>query len=197
VLAAGESKRWGDDNKLLALVERAPMLRRTVEAVLAAATPKPGEPAAVQIGPIIVVTGNQADAIRAALTGLPVDFAHAVDFAQGMSASLKTGIVATPANCDGALICLGDMPFVNPATLRALAAAYDPERSVLALIPTCEGKRGNPVLIGRPLFPAIATLSGDQGARLLLADSPGRVRELACGDPGILRDLDRPEALAG
>jgi molybdenum cofactor cytidylyltransferase len=130
-----------------------------------------------------------------ALADLPVSFAHAADYADGMSASLKAAIGAFPADCAGALICLGDMPYVEPATLDGLASVFDPASGHVAVIPTHLGERGNPVLLGRALFPAIMRLSGDQGARKLLAAEDGRVIEFMVDDPGVLRDIDRPDAL--
>ncbi len=184
VLAAGLSRRWGADNKLLALVDGAPMIRWTVQAVLGSA-----------VRPVIVVTGHEADAIIRALDGLAVGFAHATSYAEGMSASLKAAISAVPLDCAGALICLGDMPYVRPETLDRLAAAFDPSFGHAALIPSYRGERGNPVLLGRALFAGIASLSGDQGARPLLVAAGEYVAELPVEDSGVLRDVDRPEAL--
>lgn len=184
MLAAGESRRWGRDNKLLAPVEGKPMIRRTVEAVLRSAA-----------RPVLVATGHDAEQVEAALAGLPVTFHHAADYAQGMSESLKAGIRSVPAGCSGALVCLGDMPFVTADTLDRLAAAYDPTATWVALAPVWQGERGNPVLLGRPLFPQIMRLSGDKGARALLSAVSERVAEIAVDDPGIVRDLDRPDAL--
>jgi molybdenum cofactor cytidylyltransferase len=131
-------------------------------------------------------------AVTAALAGLPVGFAHAADYAAGMAASLKTAIAAVPDPCAGVLVCLGDMPTVRPDTLDGLIAAFT--AAVTAIVPTWQGTRGNPVLLGRALFPLIAALAGDQGARRLLG-GPG-ILELPVDDPGILQDFDSPEALA-
>jgi molybdenum cofactor cytidylyltransferase len=181
LLAAGESRRWGADNKLLTPIDGRPMVRRTAEAILASA-----------VRPVLVVTGHEADEVRAALVALPLSIHHAPDFADGMSASLRTGIAAVPADCLGALICLGDMPFVRPDTLDRLASAFSGQA---ALFPTSQGKRGNPVLLARSLFADIMKLTGDQGARAILTAIPDRVNELPVDDPGILRDVDRPDAL--
>ena len=180
-MAAGESRRWGVDNKLLAPIDGRPMLRHAAEAILQSS-----------IRSVAVVTGHDADAIVAALAGLPVTFHHAPAFADGMSASLKAGIAALPGGCDAALVCLGDMPFVRPATLDALAAAHAGQA---ALFPTYRAQRGNPVLLARALFADIMRLTGDQGARTLLKEIPDRVGEIAVDDPGILHDIDRPDAL--
>ena len=81
LLAAGESRRWGADNKLLAPVDGKPMVRVTAEAILKST-----------VRPVLVVTGHEADEVRSTLQDLPVAFHHAPDFADGMSASLKIGI---------------------------------------------------------------------------------------------------------
>jgi molybdenum cofactor cytidylyltransferase len=180
-MAAGESRRWGADNKLLAPIDGRPMVRQTAEAILKSA-----------IRPLLVVTGHEAGRIAAALEGLPVSFHHAPDFADGMSASLKAGIAAVPADCGAVLICLGDMPFVRAGTFDRLAESHAGQA---ALFPTYQGQRGNPVLLARSLFADIQHLSGDEGARKLLKAIPDRVGEVAVDDPGTLRDVDRPDAL--
>jgi molybdenum cofactor cytidylyltransferase len=162
------------------------MIRHMAEAVLKS-----------DVRPVIVVTGHDALTVETALAGLPLAFHHASDFAQGMSASLRIGIAAVPGVCGAALICLGDMPFVRADTFDRVAAAFDPELGQVAIFPTYQGKRGNPVLLARSLFADIMRLSGDQGARALLGAIPDRVGEIVTDDPGILCDIDRPDALDG
>ncbi|HEY7776275.1 MAG TPA: nucleotidyltransferase family protein, partial [Kineobactrum sp.] len=58
-----------------------------------------------------------------------------------------------------------------------------------------QGRRGHPVAFGRAWFGALASLSGDRGARALIQANPGKCRELAVADPGILLDIDRPSDL--
>ncbi len=179
MLAAGESRRWGADNKLLAPIDGQPMVRRTAEVILKS-----------NIRPVLVVTGHEAADIEAALAGLELSFHYAPDFADGLSGSLKAGVGAVPDACTAALICLGDMPFVRPVTLDQLADAHAGQA---ALFPTYQGKRGNPVLLARSLFADILRLGGDEGARTLLRAIPDQVGELAVDDPGVLRDVDRPD----
>lgn len=163
-------------------IDGKPMVRATAEAILKSS-----------VRPVLAVTGHEAAEVHAALKDLPIIFHHAADFADGMSASLKTGIAAVPADCTAALICLGDMPFIRPETLDRLAEFHSDQAAVF---PTWQGKRGNPVLLDRSLFAGIMTLSGDEGARSLLRAIPDRVAELPVDDPGILRDVDRPDALS-
>ena len=156
------------------------MVRRTAEALLKST-----------VRPILVVTGHERESVEVALAGLSLTFHHASDYASGMAASLKTGVIAA-ATAKAVLVCLGDMPFARPETIDRLAAAYDEQA---AIVPTYQNQRGNPVLLGASLFSQILTLTGDEGARALLKSIPDQVTELAVDDPGILRDIDRPEAL--
>ncbi len=102
LLAAGMSSRMGDSNKLLVEIDGMPMVRHAAQAMLAGG-----------IEDLVVVTGHQAPAIEAALSGLNLRFAHNPDFADGQSCSVAAGIAAMPASASGALIALGDMPYLS------------------------------------------------------------------------------------
>ncbi len=186
VLAAGRSRRMAPHNKLL-LRDRSgkPMIARVVDNVLAS-----------HARPILVVTGHQADEVRQALAGKPVQFVHAPDYAAGLSASLKAGIAAVPDACDAAVVCLGDMPLVTGRVLDRLLATYDRDEGRLIVLPTFHGKQGNPMLWDRRFFPEIMRLSGDSGARALAGPHADAVAEIEIGEDAVLRDFDTVEALA-
>lgn len=184
VLAAGLSRRMGPVNKLLAVVDGAPMLAHVIDAV-----------ASSKVRPVIVVLGHEADRIRAALAERNVTFVDNPDYANGLAASLKRGIAALPSDVDGAVICLGDMPDVRAAHIDRLIAAFDPIEGRSICVPTFNGKRGNPVLFDRRYFTEMASLSGDTGARHMIGAHAEAVCEVAMGDEGVLIDLDTPEAL--
>jgi len=184
VLAAGRSSRMGGPNKLLAEVGGRPLVRIAVEEALASTA-----------RPVIVVTGHQRERVEAALAGLDVTFVHNPDFAEGLSASLKAGTAAVPAEADGAIICLGDMPQVDAPLIDRLLAAFDPERGILIVVPTIAGRRGNPVVLSRRFFPELTALTGDVGARALIAAHPEAVTEVAVTDGAAFTDVDTPDAL--
>lgn len=185
VLAAGRSTRMGSRNKLLVEVGGKPMVRRVVETLLAS-----------RARPILVVTGHERERIEAALAHLPVTFVHNPDHAQGLSTSLRAGIEALPEACDGVLVCLGDMPRLGAAIVDRLIDTFSPEEGRAIVVPTCAGRRGHPVLFGRAFFEAMRGLAGDVGARSLIDAHPEAVAEVETGDPGVLLDVDTPEALA-
>jgi molybdenum cofactor cytidylyltransferase len=184
VLAAGRSTRMGPDNKLLAMIGDKPMVRHVVEAALAS-----------KASPVIVVTGHEADHVRAALAGLEVTFQHNPEFALGLSGSVRRGLSAAPADAKAGLILLGDMPKVTPAILNRLIAVHGEEPTAAAVAPVAGGRRGNPVLITRQLFQAMDSVSGDTGARALLDAAGAAVAEVAVSEDGVLLDIDTPEAL--
>jgi molybdenum cofactor cytidylyltransferase len=186
VLAAGLSRRMGDANKLLAVMpDGRTMLAQTVDHVLASAAQ-----------PVFVVTGHQDGLIRETLSGRPVRFIHAPDFHTGMAASLQAGVAALAGDIGAVMICLGDMPLVDPETFDRILGAYDAGEGREIIIPTFDGQRGNPVLWGRRFFPELLSLSGDAGARQILHNHMEFVSELPVNTDSVLRDFDTPEMLA-
>jgi molybdenum cofactor cytidylyltransferase len=146
--------------------------------------------------PVVVVTGHRAADIRAALGGRPVTFVDAPDHAAGLSASLRAGIASLPADVAGAVVRLGDMPLVTGRIIDRLLSAYDPDEGRSIVVPTHQGRAGNPVLWDRAYFPEILALSGDAGARSLLKRHAEQVAEQETGEDAVLRDFDTVESLA-
>ncbi|MEK0082780.1 NTP transferase domain-containing protein [Benzoatithermus flavus] len=185
VLAAGQSRRMGGPNKLLLPIAGKPMVRHVVEAAVAS-----------RAAPVIVVLGHQQHEIRQALRGLKVQFVHNPDHAEGLSTSLKAGLAAVPAEADGAVVCLGDMPRVSAGLIDRLIGAFNPIERRAIVVPTRHGKRGNPVLWGRAYFPEMQAVAGDVGARHLIGRHADAVAEVETEDDAALLDIDTPEALA-
>ncbi len=186
VLAAGQSRRMGPENKLLLPLEGTPMVRTVVGEVLGA-----------RVSQVVVVTGHQAPAVGQALDGLAVRIVPNQAFDKGMSTSLRCGLEALPAGVDGAVICLGDMPYVAADHIDRLIAAYEEagERSIH--VASFAGRRGNPVLWDSWFFDELKRLEGDKGGRLLLRQYADSVHEIVMDDGGVLTDIDRPEDLKG
>lgn len=184
VLAAGQSRRMGPTNKLLIPIDGKPMLRHTVEAALAS-----------RANDVVVVTGHQHQAVETVLAGTAVRIVHNPAYADGLSTSLKTGIAALPPGIDAALVCLGDMPEIDAELIDRLIGAFDPDGGRTIVVPTHNGKRGNPVLWGSAFFSAMLAIEGDVGARHLIGQHAEAVAEIACDNASTLVDIDTPEAL--
>jgi len=184
VLGAGRSSRMGGPNKLLAEINGKPLIRLVVEQALAS-----------HARPVIVVTGHQRERVETALSGLAVQFVHNPHFADGLGTSLKAGIAALPADVDGAIVCLGDMPQIDAALIDRLTVAIDPDKGALIAVPTIDGKRGNPVVWSRRFFPDLMTVEGDVGARHLIGRYAEAVAEVPVQGTAAFTDVDTPEAL--
>lgn len=181
MLAAGASRRFGSDKRFARIGQSGSLLEASIRAVRAAGLPlraclRPDDNRAAQL-----------------LAQLEVESIICADAERGMGHTLAQGIAAA-ADWDVALIALADMPWIRPATYRAVADAADPQRIV---VPSCGGRRGHPVAFGAGFYAELARLEGDAGARRVLARCADWVYELSVDDPGILRDVDRPADLAG
>lgn len=178
VLAAGAGTRFGSDKRQAAL-GGVTLLESTLGKILPA----------FQKRILVLRAGDEALGIRHAGDWQIV---LATEAEQGMGHSLAAAI-ARAGDWDGAVVALADMPFIETATYRAVGMRLTPTNLV---VPYYRAARGNPVGIGRRFFADLAHPQGDQGARQLLQQHAAAVLRVDVEDPGILRDIDTPEALA-
>ncbi|TVQ36215.1 MAG: 4-diphosphocytidyl-2C-methyl-D-erythritol kinase [Geminicoccaceae bacterium] len=184
VLAAGQSRRMGRLNKLVQPLGTKPMVAFPVDAALAS-----------KASEVVVVTGHAPRDVETALAGRTLRFVHNPRFDEGLSTSLQAGIKALGPHLDGAIVCLGDMPRITAQHLDRLIDAFEPEAGHSLVVPTVDGKRGNPVLWGRRHFQAIQDLAGDVGARHLIGQNESELVEVPMADDAALIDIDTQDAL--
>jgi molybdenum cofactor cytidylyltransferase len=184
ILAAGRSSRFEDGHKLLTFFRARPILGHVLDLV----RDYPFEDR-------LVVTGAERGRIEALAHSAGIRTAHNPDFADGLSSSLQAGIAALPPEIEGAFILLGDMPMIRPDTLERLGRAAQTMPEMAAFVPVFDGEWAHPVLLMRKVFPELAALSGDQGARKLL-QARGDVALVPVDDPGSLADIDTRADLA-
>lgn len=185
LLAAGQGRRFheagGDAWKLLA--EIAPsrtVIRQSCENLLACGWP------------VYVVTGKREEETRAALAGLDVAFVHNRDPEAGLGSSIASGVAAV-AHAEGWLLALGDMPFIQPDTVRRVAASLQAGAAIC--FPQYNGRRGHPVGLSRSFGAELMSLGGDMGAQAVLALHKEQWAAIDVADEGILRDIDVPADL--
>ena len=181
VLAAGEGRRMGG-GKMLKNFHGRPMVAVTVANVLASG-----------VDEVVVVTGHGAVDVEAALNDAKVRVVHNPDYASGMASSLRVGVQAAGV-ADAVVVCLGDMPRVSAEVIDRLIAAFNPIEHRSIVVPTHKGQFGNPVLWGAEHFARLTSLSGDKGARALIAGLKAEATEVEAGE-GVLMDFDTVEAL--
>ncbi|MFC3072865.1 molybdopterin-binding/glycosyltransferase family 2 protein [Shinella pollutisoli] len=183
VLAAGRASRMGGRHKLLAEFDGTALVRRTTEAALAAGPER-----------VVVVTGHRADEIEAAIGGLPVMIVRNPDHAAGLSTSLRAGVAALPADCDGVAVVLADMPHLAGADLRRLLDAFADAGGHAVVRAVSGGRRGNPVILPAAAFPAVLRLEGDVGARHIVESAGLEIVDVEIGEAARV-DVDTPEAV--
>ena len=180
ILAAGLSRRMGTVKSLLPLGEFL-LLDRVVENARQS-----------ELESLIVVLGHDAENILKKIDFKDSRVIINPDYRMGHSSSLRAGLDAVSADTDGALFLLGDQPFVGSKTIDRLIRAFQKQPSSL-IIPTCQGKRGNPVLAHRRVFKMIQGITGDTGPRVLFSKLKEEIQEVEVYDPGIHLDVDTVE----
>lgn len=142
---------------------------------------------------VTVVVGADAAQVAAALPVLPgLQVVANPQWSTGLAGSLAAGVAALPAAATAVLVLLADQPLVDDTDLARLVAAWGraPERIAAARF---DDVAGVPAILPRSVWPALATLRGDQGARAVIAAAPDRV-EVPMPHAG--RDIDTPDDLA-
>ncbi len=188
LLAAGRGTRFdplGAQNKLLQPLADGRSVLATGAANLLAAGLR-----------VIAVVRPGDDEVARVLAACGCIVTPCAQAGQGMGASLAHGArqaMLIQPELDGWLVALGDMPAIAPATLASLVQALAGGAQIA--VPVYRGRRGNPAGFARDLLPRLATLSGDEGGRAIVA-SLERV-EVAVDDAGVLRDVDTLADLNG
>ena len=180
ILAAGESRRMGFPKALLRYREETFLDR--LAGLFAA-----------RCSPVIVVLGAEAERIRASLHPAAT-FVVNPDWARGQTTSMQCGLRAVPPETDGVLFTLVDHPAVAPATIDALLAG---PTTALLRVPRYHGRRGHPIWFSRALIPEFLALPETGAARDVVRRHAAETDFLDVDDPGILADIDDPEAYLG
>jgi molybdenum cofactor cytidylyltransferase len=183
VLAAGRSTRLGRSKQLLPL-GGLPLLAHVLR-----------NAAAANLDEVVLVLGHNATTIAGAVGDWGQRIVVNPDYAAGQSTSLRAGLAALDPRSEAAIVLLGDQPQVTRPIIDAITDTYRATGGPIVL-PTYGGDRGNPVLFARLLFPELARLTGDEGARSLLATHAAEVVPIPVSDSPPPRDVDTEEDYA-
>jgi molybdenum cofactor cytidylyltransferase len=190
LLAAGRSERMGEPKQLLSVKGR-PLLQHALDCV-----------ASSRCREIVLVVGNEADAVLAALTlpsNKPIRVVRNEDFASGQGSSLRAGLQAVSSSSQGVAIFLGDQPSLQVLQIDQLAEQFLSVSSE-ALRPVYEGK-GSKKIPGHPVYlrknvmdQVLDEVTGDQGLRGVFEKHPSWLCEVACSGSAPM-DIDTMEDL--
>jgi molybdenum cofactor cytidylyltransferase len=180
ILAAGLSKRMGRVKSLLPWGDSL-LLDRVIENAYHS-----------RLSGLVVVLGHEAENIRKRIDFKEAKVIVNSDYRAGQSSSLQAGLGALPVDTDGVMFLLGDQPFIDHKIIDNLICAFQKRQSTL-IIPTYQGKRGNPVLMHSSIFDMVERITGDVGARVLFGNLSSQIQEVEVSDPCIFVDIDTIE----
>ena len=179
ILAAGQSSRMEDDNKLLLPINEAPMISHVCKTVLAAG-----------LDPVVVVTGFESDLVTQAIPTAINDIIYNSHWQSGMASSIYEGLSALPQNVDGNMIVLGDMPMISKDTLTLLIDEFIMLNGQHIIYPIYEERQANPVIFPKKYFQEILSSTGDRGCKKVLKQYPDDVVGVSIGSPEVVFDCD-------
>jgi len=181
LLAAGSATRFGSDKLQHALPHGVSIAVQSARHLKS------------ELGRVVAVVRPNSDQLISNLKAEGCEVVVCENAAEGMGASLACA-ARTAGEVDGYVIALADMPFLRRTTIAAVRDALAGGAPLVA--PYFRARRGHPVGLARKFFQELLALQGDEGAKRLLAGHEKQMVKIPVGDPGALRDIDRPEDLA-
>jgi len=177
LLAGGQSKRMYGENKLTKKIQGIPLIKHSVKNILTSS-----------IDELIVVLGYQKEIIEKLIDkNKKIKFVFNKDFKSGMASSIKTGINHLSEKTEAFFICLGDMPMVNKDIFNLLIKSKN-NREII--VPTYNGKQGNPVLFSKSMKKEIMTIEGDVGAKKILQLNKDKILDIKTNDQSIMKNYN-------
>jgi molybdenum cofactor cytidylyltransferase len=180
ILAAGLSSRMGDFKILLPWIDNKPILTHVVSKYIA-----------LNINPIIIVTGRDAERVQETVAGLPVKCVHNPNYATGeILSSVKIGLQAMPDDVVATFINPADMPRIPQSIIETMQASCQPQQIIA---PRYQGQRGHPILLDKTFWQAMINLPTDGAPRDVIKANRQYVHFIDTEDDGVIIDIDTPE----
>ena len=182
LLAAGQSRRMGGENKLTKEIEGIPLIKRSVKNIIAST-----------VDELIIVLGYQKEIIEKLIDkNEKIKFIFNKNFESGMASSIKTGLNHLSENTKAFFICLGDMPMIKQNTYNKLIECKNNKEII---VPTYKGKQGNPVLFSKSMKKKlIMTIQGDFGAKKILELNKNKLLNLETYDENIIKNFNTQDS---
>ena len=186
ILAAGESRRFGQKNKLFLPCGRETILEASVRNILNS-----------RVDGTVVVAGYQAERVKARLEKHSGRIVFNPDYREGMGSSVRVGIDywlerIGPDPAAGFLFALSDQPFIQTVVIDTLIGKYRDSRADI-VVPVFQGRRGNPSILNRKYADEIRESAGRWGARDVILRHPDKVLTVPVAEQGVVLDIDTPE----
>jgi len=191
LLAAGESKRMNGENKLIKEIDGIPIIKYAVKNILGST-----------VDELIIVTGYQREIIENIIDkNKKIKFVFNKDFSNGMASSINAGLNEISSKAKNFFISLADMPDVNQNIYNKLIKGKNsyniklkPENRKEIIIPTSDGKDGNPVLFSIFMKSNVMKISGDHGAKEVIENNKNKILRIAFEGEGVILDFDTQDS---
>ena len=185
VLAAGLSRRMGKQNKLLLPIGKQKLIAKTVDVVLAS-----------QVEETLVVLGHEAIKLQRVLRGKNITLLKNSLYQLGMTTSIQRGVQAASKNTKAYIVVLGDLAQIEASTRNVLIEAFNvasQNEQTPRVIPTCEGKRGNPVIFSSHFKEVILQHQDMNGCKGIVQANSQHVVTVEMPNNQVLKDIDTLE----
>jgi molybdenum cofactor cytidylyltransferase len=179
ILAAGQSSRMENGNKLLLPINEIPIISHVCNTVSTA-----------ELDPVVVVTGFESDLVTQVIPTEINDIIYNSHWQSGMASSIYEGLSALPENVDGNMIVLGDMPMISKDTLTLLIDEFIMHNGQHIIYPIYEERQANPVIFPKKYFQEILSSTGDRGCKKVLKQYPDDAVGVSIGSPEVVFDCD-------
>ena len=182
LLAAGLSSRMAIGNKLLLKIKKITIIEITIENLILC-----------NIDNLYVILGHQSSLFTKILEKFNVPLIINKSYKEGMSSSIKKGIQIIDAKSNGVMICLADMPRIDTNTYNTLIKKFKTfysKKNPLIVIPEHNRENGNPVIFSDHFFSYLKNITGDKGAKALIAKNKKYIKKVNILDNSILKDVD-------
>ncbi len=183
LLAAGESKRYGDKNKLSEIINGKPIINHILDTLFEIFHPSE----------LMVIVGHEQNIIKNLILNKDIKILENKDYRKGVGTSIALGMNNLNADIDGVMIIPADMPFINSKDLINLEKKFIELNCIKVVMPEHNHRIGNPVILPRNYFKTLKSLKDDFGARSLIRKKD--IITLKTGF-GTIFDIDTKEELA-
>ena len=180
LLAAGQSKRLKEGNKLIKLFKRKPLINHVLSSLITS-----------EINKIIIVVGHENKKIKKiSLKSNKITFAVNSNYLKGISTSIKCGLKKIPKKNMGFIIVQADMPLVSKRIINALCSAVKKGDKEI-FVPIYKKKLGNPLAFKYSMIKSLKKIKEDRGAKKLIKSNKSKVQMVNVNSKSILIDFDR------
>ena len=181
IVAAGLSRRMGEENKLLLSFRGKALFLHIVDEVLKS-----------EIDEIIVVVGYESEEIIKALGERKVKVVDNVNYEQGLTSSIQAGVLNCNEKTEGYLICLSDMPFVKTKHINLIMNEFEKGNKNSIIIPKINNKRSHPIFLSNVYQNEILNHKNPNGCKLIIEKNKTKIRFIYSSED-FSQDIDTPE----